>query len=171
MKKHALTALLLAAASATPALAAPAGPQHIAFIDREAALLDSQAAKTAQEKLQTEMKPQRDRLESLRRDIRTLEEKFQKEAATMSERDKKALRDQGEAKAAEFNALVQQVQKRTAEAQRALVDKTLPQLTKAIEDLRKEGGYDIILELRAMVAADPSLDLTGKLTERLNSQK
>lgn len=166
-------ALLVAALAAAPSLAAANGAAgvRIAVIDREAALLATDAAKTAQDKLNADMKPQRERLEQLRRDIKGLEEKFQKDGATMSERDKKALRDQADAKAGEFNKLIQQVQQRTADAQQDLLNRLLPTMQGALDELRKAGNYDLVLDRRGAILFDPELDLTRRVTERLNAGK
>ena len=91
------------------------------------------------------MKPQRDKLEQLRRDIKGMEEKFVKEAAAMSERDKKALREQADQKANEFNTLIAQVQKRTQDAQQDLLNRLLPSMQAVLEDMRKAGNFDIIM--------------------------
>ena len=58
---------------------------RIAVIDREEALLSSNTAKLAQDKLDRAMKPHRDRLERLRSEIRGLEERFSKAGAGMSD--------------------------------------------------------------------------------------
>lgn len=164
--------LLLAALAGAPSLAAAAnGGTRIAVIDREAALLATDAAKAAQDKLNADMKPQRERLEQLRRDIKGLEEKFQKDAATMSERDKKALRDQADVKAGEFNKLIQQLQQRTSEAQQDLLNRLLPTMQGVLDDLRKAGNYDLVLDRRGAIYVDPELDLTRRVTERLNAGK
>lgn len=164
--------LLLAALAGAPSLAAAANAgSRIAVIDREAALLATDAAKAAQEKLNADMKPQRERLEQLRRDIKGLEEKFQKDGATMSERDKKALRDQADVKAGEFNKLIQQLQQRTADAQQDLLNRLLPTMQGVLDDLRKAGNYDLVLDRRGAIYVDPELDLTRRVTERLNAGK
>tara|TARA_R110001592_G_scaffold202637_4_gene452184 strand:- start:478 stop:990 length:513 start_codon:yes stop_codon:yes gene_type:complete len=155
--------------SALPALAADG--TKIAMLDREAALLASNAARTAQDKLNAEMKPQRDRLDSLRNDIKAMEQRFQKENATMSESNKKALRDQADKKAQEFNTLIQQVQERTQQAQQDLLKRLLPNLEGILDDLRKAGGYDIILDRRSAVYVAPELDLTKRVVDRLNAGK
>ena len=155
--------------SALPALAADG--TKIAMLDREAALLASNAARTAQEKLNAEMKPQRDRLDSLRNDIKAMEQRFQKENAAMSESNKKALRDQADKKAQEFNTLIQQVQERTQQAQQDLLKRLLPNLEGILDDLRKAGGYDIILDRRSAVYVAPELDLTKRVVDRLNAGK
>ena len=155
--------------SALPALAADG--TKIAMLDREAALLASNAARTAQEKLNAEMKPQRDRLDALRNDIKAMEQSFQKESATMSESNKKALRDQADKKAQEFNTLIQQVQERTQQAQQDLLKRLLPNLEGILDDLRKAGDYDIILDRRSAVYVAPELDLTKPVVDRLNAGK
>ena len=141
------------------------------MLDREAALLASNAARTAQEKLNAEMKPQRDRLDALRNDIKAMEQRFQKESATMSESNKKALRDQADKKAQEFNTLIQQVQERTQQAQQDLLKRLLPNLEGILDDLRKAGDYDIILDRRSAVYVAPELDLTKRVVDRLNAGK
>lgn len=155
--------------SALPAFAADG--TKIAMLDREAALLASNAARTAQEKLNAEMKPQRDRLDALRNDIKAMEQRFQKESATMSESNKKALRDQADKKAQEFNTLIQQVQERTQQAQQDLLKRLLPNLEGILDDLRKAGDYDIILDRRSAVYVAPELDLTKRVVDRLNAGK
>ncbi len=142
---------------------------RIAVIDREAALLASNTAKVAQDRLAREMKPQRDRLEALRGEIRGLEERFAKEGAGMSDAAKRQLQQQAEAKAQEFNVLIEQVQKRTQDAQQELLKRMVPTLETTLEELRKAGNYDIILERRAVVLVPPEHDLTKKVVDRLNA--
>ncbi|MES2720757.1 MAG: OmpH family outer membrane protein [Pseudomonadota bacterium] len=151
--------------------AAGTAPTRIAVLDREAALLGTNAAQAAQEKLAADMKPQRDKLEQLRRDIKGMEEKFVKEAATMSERDKKALREQADQKASEFNTLITQVQKRTQDAQQDLLNRLLPSMQAVLDDMRKTGNFDIIIDRRGVIYVDPDLDLTKRVVERLNAAK
>lgn len=170
MKKFVAIAVLgVTLFSAMPVSAAEGA--KIAMLDREAALLASNAARVAQEKLNADMKPQRDRLDGLRNDIKAMEQRFQKEGATMSESSKKSLRDQADKKAQEFNVLIQQVQERTQQAQQDLLKRLLPSLEGILDDLRKSGGYDIILDRRSAVYVAPELDLTKRVVDRLNAGK
>lgn len=166
-----LAAGLLSLPALSWAAVAPNAPTRIAVLDREAALLSTTAAQAAQEKLAAEMKPQRDKLEQLRRDIKGMEEKFVKEVATMSERDKKALREQADQKANEFNVLVSQVQKRTQDAQQDLLNRLLPSMQSVLDELRKTGNFDMIIDRRGVIYVDPDLDLTKRVADRLNAVK
>lgn len=166
-----MAAGLMSMSALTLAAVAANTPTRIAVLDREAALLGTNAAQAAQEKLAADMKPQRDKLEQLRRDIKGMEEKFVKEAAAMSERDKKALREQADQKANEFNSLITQVQKRTQDAQQDLLNRLLPSMQAVLEDMRKAGNFDIIMDRRGVIYVDPDLDLTKRVVERLNAAK
>ena len=166
-----MAAGLMSLSAITLAAVAANAPTRIAVLDREAALLGTNAAQAAQDKLAADMKPQRDKLEQLRRDIKGMEEKFVKEAAAMSERDKKALREQADQKANEFNTLIAQVQKRTQDAQQDLLNRLLPSMQAVLEDMRKAGNFDIIMDRRGVIYVDPDLDLTKRVVDRLNASK
>lgn len=166
-----LLAGFLAVGSINPALAAAAGGSRIAVLDTQAALLDTDVAKAAKSKLQTELKPQYDKADALRRDIKALDDKFLKDGATMAEKDKKALRLQQTGKVAEFNNILQQAQKRSQDAEQDVLNKLLPSFKSIVEDLRKSGEYDLILDRRSAVYVAPESDLTKRVTDRLNVVK
>lgn len=155
------TSLLLAPVSALA--------MRIAVVDREAALLDSNNAKVAQDRLNREMQPQKSRLDALRNEIKALEDRFAREQQRMSDADKRQLQQQAEAKAKEFNTLIEQVQKRTQDAQADLLKRMVPTIEASLEELRKAGNYDLILERRAAVVVPPEHDLTRRLVDRLNA--
>lgn len=174
MKKQLMGTLLagfLAVGSINPALAAATGGTRIAVLDTQAALLDTDVAKAAKSKLQTELKPQYDKADALRRDIKALDDKFLKDGATMAEKDKKALRLQQTGKVAEFNNILQQAQKRSQDAEQDVLNKLLPSFKSIVEDLRKSGEYDLILDRRSAVYVAPESDLTKRVTDRLNVVK
>lgn len=61
------------------------------------------------------------------------------------------------------------VQKRTQDVQNDLLQRMIPEMEKAIEDLQKTNKFDIIIEKKNVIFADPSLDITKKITEKLNA--
>ena len=83
-------------------LAVPAFAGNVAVADSQAAIMATEMAKKTFEKLNNDMKPQRDRLDQLRKDIAAIEEKFQKNASVMSDKDKRDLQKQAESKLGEF---------------------------------------------------------------------
>lgn len=167
MRASLLIAGLLAATLSAPVLA----NTKVVVADSTAALMASNEARKAVEKLQGELKPQRDRMEVLRKEVQALEQRFQKDAAVLSDKDKKDLQKQAEGKLSEYNNLAQVVQKRTQEVQNELLQRMLPKMEAAIDELRKAGNFDIIIEKKNVIFADTTVDITRKITEKLNAAK
>ncbi len=158
-------------ASLCAVLSSPVLAGNVAVADSQSAILATEVAKKTFEKLNADMKPQRDRLEQLRKDIAAIEEKFQKNASVMSDKDKRELQKQAEAKINEFKGLADAVQKRANEVQQDMLKKLIPKTEVVVEELRKAGNYDIIIEKKNVIFADPSVDLTKKITDKLNAAK
>lgn len=174
MKKQLMSVMLaglLAVGGSGLVQAAPGGGTRVAVLDSQVAVFESDAAKAAKTKLQGELKPQYDKADQLRRDIKALDDKYQKEVATMSEKDKKALRAQQGAKVAEFQNTLQLIQKRGQETEQDMLNKLLPSYKAIVDELRKSGEYDIILDRRSAIYFAPETDLTKKVTDRLNAVK
>lgn len=148
---------------------APALAQKVAVADSQMALMNSDAAKKAVEKLQNELKVQRDRMAVLNTEIEALQARFKRDGAVMSEKDKKDLQKQAENKVQEFQSLAQVVQKRTQDVQNDLLQRMIPEMEKAIDDLQKVNKFDVIIEKKNVIFADPATDITKKITEKLNA--
>jgi outer membrane protein len=150
-----------------------AGPvfadMKIAVVDLDGALQATDAAKKMSDALVVELKPKRDTLIQLKGQIEKLEEKFQKDQAIMSDKDKRDLKTQEQNLVSEFQQTQQDNEKTITDRRNALVQKMYPKLVAAMEELRKTGGYSIIFHKASAVTADPALDLTAKLTEKLNA--
>ena len=151
--------------------AMPALAGNVAVADSQAAIMATEMAKKTFEKLNNDMKPQRDRLEQLRKDIAAIEEKFQKNASVMNDKDKRDLQKQAESKLNEFKNLADAVQKRANEVQQEMLKTLIPKTEVVVEEIRKAGNYDIIIEKKNVIFADPAVDITKKITEKLNAAK
>ena len=89
----------------------------------------------------------------------------------MSDKDKRELQKKAEAKINEFKTLADALQKRLQEVQQDMLKSLIPKTEVVVEELRKAGNYDIIIEKKNVIFADPSVDLTKKITEKLNASK
>ncbi len=163
-----MTGLGLAAAIV---LSPAANANNVAVADSQAAVLASNAAKQTIDGLNTSLKSQRDRLEQLRKDITGIQERFQKDGSVMSDKDKQLLQAQAQSKLNDYNGTAEGVQRRIEEAQTTMLKNLMPKLEAIIEDLRKEGNYDIIIEKKYVIYTVPAADLTKKITDRLNAAK
>jgi len=143
----------------------------VVVADSQAALMATDVAKKAIEKLQGELKPQRERMDAIRKEVKAIEDRFQKDASVLSDADKKNLQKQAESKLSEYRNLAETVQKRGQEVQGELLQRMIPKMETVIDELRKAGGYDIIIEKKNVIFADSTADITRKITEKLNAAK
>ena len=163
--------LLLVAGLMTVGLCAnPAFAEFkIAVVDPEGALQNTDAAKKLIDTLNVQLKPKRDHLAQVKAEIEKLEDKAQKDAAIMSDKDKRDLQAQGEKDMQDFQQTKQEAEKTVNDQRQALVQKMYPKMEAALDEMRKAGNYNLILLKTAAVYIDPSIDLTAKLTEKLNA--
>ncbi|MDP2228537.1 MAG: OmpH family outer membrane protein [Moraxellaceae bacterium] len=166
-----MRALLLVAGLMVASVSGVAQAQTVVVADSTAALMSSNEARKVIEKLQVELKPQRERMEVLRKEAQAIEQRFQKDRSVLGEKGIQDLQKQAESKISEYNNLAQTVQKRSQEVQNDLLQKMLPKMEAVIDELRKAGNYDIIIEKKSVIFADTTVDITRKITEKLNAAK
>lgn len=165
MKKTVFASALMAAALMTGQVHAEG---KFAVVDVQRAVSESEAARKANERVQAETKPQTEKAMQLRKEIGALEEKFKKDQTVMSDAQKRELQQQAQIKVQEAQSNIGAAQKKAQELQQQFQVEIEPKLKKILEDLRKAGGYDLIFHRDAVADLDPALDLTKKVTEKLN---
>ena len=159
------TAALTVAALSTSAAYA----NNVAVADSQAAIFNSKYAKQTVASLNTSLKPQRDRIESLQQELASIETRFKTDAKVLKEDQVRALQAQAQSKINEYNSTAEGLQKRVDETQATMYKTLLPKLEKIIEDIRKEGNYDIIIEKKNVIWSSPAVDITSKITQRLDA--
>lgn len=157
-------ALTIAALSASAAYA-----NNVAVADSQAAIFNSKYAKQTVASLNTSLKPQLDRIEALQKELASIENRFKTDAKVLKEDQVRALQTQAQSKINEYNSTAEGLQKRVDETQATMYKTLLPKLEKIIEDIRKEGNYDIIIEKKNVIWSSPTVDITSKITERLDA--
>lgn len=145
--------------------------QSIAVADSLAAFWSTDAAKKALEDMNNGIKPQRDRLQTLTKEIEDLRKRATADQKVMSQADLQRLQNQAQAKINEYNSTAEGVQKRIEETEASVQRAMMPKMEKVVEDLRKEGNYSIIIEKKYAIWADPTVDLTKKIVDRMNAAK
>ncbi len=131
---------LAALALTTFALSGMAQAANVAVADSQAAVLASNTAQQTITSLQASLKPQRDRLEQLTKDLKTLEDRFKKDGGVMSDKDKLALQSQAQSKLNDYNSTAEGMQRKVEEAQSNMLKTMMPKLEGVIEAIRKEGN-------------------------------
>lgn len=160
----ATVALTVAALSTSAAYA-----NNVAVADSQAAIFNSKYAKQTVANLNSSLKPQRDRIEALQKELASIENRFKTDAKVLKEDQVRALQSQAQSKINEYNSTAEGLQKRVDETQATMYKTLLPKLEKIIEDIRKEGNYDIIIEKKNVIWSSPAVDITSKITQRLDA--
>ncbi len=140
----------------------------IAVVDVQAAVAGSEEVKAITEQLRTEFKEEDEKIKALQAKLQGLQEKQQKDGAVMSEAENRKLMEDGTRLANELKFLSQESQRRLAARQQELLGPILQRAQKAVQDVVKAGKYELVLRREAVVEFSPKMDITKKVTAKLN---
>lgn len=141
------------------------------YVDSEEILRSSADAAAAEQAFEEELQGYQVEIQRLEDEITGMQEQLQRQQAILSP-EARSNREQ------QIQVRLQEYQQRTAELnliadqRRAeLVQPVIDQINTVIETLREEGQYAMILDLAAgaIIAADPTLDLTAEVILRLEN--
>ena len=143
--------------------------EKYAVVDVQKAAADTTYVKQQTASLEAALKPQQQKQEALAKQLQALQQKAQTDAKIMKEADLKKLEQDYATKMNEYNATATGMQKRLQDTLENISKTVTPKIEKAVEDLRKQGGYSVILNRSAVVSLDPAIDLTSKVTQQVNT--
>jgi outer membrane protein len=135
------------------------------------ALFNSDKAKVIDQQLKAETSDDEQKVRNLVDQGRALQEKAQKDAAVMSDADKRKTQQQLDEINNQYQYLVQKLQTLVNDRRQQFQQDNAPNLVQAIQDVVEEGHYDLVLRADAVVHFANSFDITAKVTEKLNRQK
>ncbi len=150
-------------------LTAQAGVLKIGYIDSQAILQEAPGATEAQEEFDRQMERFGQEIEDMGAQLDSLVTAYQQQQSTL-------LANVRQAREAEINSLQQRYQQRVDQmgqeaelSRQALIEPILSEMTQTIEAIRMEGSYHYIFDVasQAIIAADPSLDLTQEVLDRM----
>ncbi|WP_426417348.1 OmpH family outer membrane protein [Aestuariirhabdus sp. LZHN29] len=140
----------------------------IAVVNYQMALIESDAAKAYAKKAEDRFGAQVNELKKLEEEGKRLQAKYERDVTAMSESEKKELQMELQRKAQDFEYKSKQLQAEKAQSDRVEIEALRPKLDQAIQEVVKEGGYDLVLERNGVVFVSPSVDITTKVIQRLN---
>ncbi|HSU13538.1 OmpH family outer membrane protein [Longimicrobium sp.] len=170
--KRFLSAGVLGAVAALVMGAAPAAAQaglKIGFVNSQRVLAEAPGVQQVQQTLQRELPGLRAPLDSLEASLQTRQQQFQQQQGSMTQQARDARQTELQQAFAAYQQRVQQVQEQAQRRQETLVAPVMQQINTAIEALRREGGFTMIVDSSAggIVVVDPALDLTDRVLQRL----
>ena len=143
----------------------------IGIIDPIKAISDTEAYKQEAADLDKDLAGDKARFTKLSNELNVCKQKLGADAATMSATEQARMRTDCDTKYRDYQAIGQNLQKVISEREQAVLKDFGPKVQKAIEAVAKEGGYDAILTREALLFAKPELDVSAKITVKLNAMK
>ena len=171
MRKVMTSVFALAAVMAFSSTASAQAPTKIGYIDSRTILREAPGAAEVTQTLQKELTSWRAQLAATEDSIKNMISDFEKQSLVISPDAKQKRQADIIARQNSFQARYDELQQKATDRQKELLTPIMDRVQKAITDLRTAEGYAIIFDsaTEAMVAADPALDLTQKVLDRLKA--
>jgi len=160
---------LIAGAFLTSAMASSAvlAEQKIGVVNVQGIFQSMPQAASIQESISAEYKDKTEEVSRLEKDIKYYLEKNQRDAATMSSKEKTELEGKITALREEYTAkaqpLQQEIQNRLKEEQNNL----LGLIKQGIDSVASKGKYDVILNANSVAYVNPDLDVSKLVLEQI----
>ena len=154
------------------AIALPAGAQQgVAFVDVQNLMLNSSRGQEIQGQLKTEFAAPIAEMRSKEEALSALGSRIASQSATLSEAALEKLQFEYEDSQLLLRRLTQDVERDVQKRQTELFTVLEKNIMELIEEIRKEKGFGLVFARQSsgIVAADPTLDLTDEVMQRLNT--
>jgi outer membrane protein len=144
-------------------------PPGVAFVRSRRLLEEAPGAKEASTTLQREQNKLRTDLALSEDSLTKMLNEYQQKMTMLSATAKKAQEDAIKAKRVSLENRAGQADQQMRKRQQELLQPVMERINKALEEIRKENRYSIILDADngIIVAADSTLDLTSKVLAKL----
>jgi outer membrane protein len=156
------------------AIAAPLSaqaPAKVGYLDTRRIIQEAPGAVDARTTLEREMQGFETRLQAMEDSMRTMTQDYQQRSLVMSAEAKQRREQEIMQKQQDFQRQAQEMQQQAQRRQQDLMEPIMQRVEQAISDVRKAEGFAIVFDAasEAIVSADPALDLTQKVIERLRT--
>ena len=148
--------------------AAMAQDTKIGVLNALQALFNSDAARIVQEELEQEFNADETRAQELSEQLTALSEKFQQDEAVMTQDEIRRMNSNAQDLQVQLQLIQERVQKALQEKNQQFLQSMQGTLAEAVSDVVAEGGYDLILNVDSAPYFAPVLDITAKVTAKLN---
>ena len=163
-----LKTLIAVVCLVTVSQAAMAQDTKIGVLNALQALFNSDAARIVQEELEQEFNADETRAQELSEQLTALSEKFQQDEAVMTQDEIRRMNSNAQDLQVQLQLIQERVQKALQEKNQQFLQSMQGTLAEAVSDVVAEGGYDLILNVDSAPYFAPVLDITAKVTAKLN---
>ncbi|MFP5413430.1 MAG: OmpH family outer membrane protein [Gammaproteobacteria bacterium] len=149
-----------------------AAVDKIAVVDIQRVIFTSDVAKARQKELQaaSEFVSLQAKYDSISADVKALQKKIEAERDTMSQEQATENQKKMEYLRADYELVERKLRAEVQQLQGKIMEELQPKVQAALKELVEAEGVTLLLQREAVIVADPALDVTGKLLERLNAK-
>lgn len=132
------------------------------------ALFNSDAARVVQEELEQEFAQDEQRAADLTEQLQALQEEYQQNEAVMTEDEIRRMNSDAQDLQVQLQLIQERVQQALQEKNQEFLASMQEELAQAVTDVVAEGGFDLILNVDSAPYFAPVLDITARVTAKLN---
>jgi outer membrane protein len=150
------------------AQSATAQDTKIGVLNPLQALFNSDAARVVQEELEQEFATDEARATQLNEQLRALQEEYQQNEAVMTQEEIRRMNANAQDLQVQLQLIQERVQQALQEMNQQFLQSMQDELAAAVTDVVAEGGFDLILNADSAPYFAPVLDITARVTAKLN---
>jgi outer membrane protein len=147
----------------------------IGFISSQQILEQTPGYAAAESTFKKEYQAHQDEIQKLRQQLDTAAQTFEKQSIALSSAAKVTKQRELQQMQQRLEQRTSELQEKTQQRQRELLQPIQARVNGVIQGIRAEGNYALIFDADSpgsnIVAADPGLDITAKVIERLKQPK
>jgi outer membrane protein len=156
---------------AAPLAAQAQGPTRVGYIDTRRVIQEAPGAMEARTTLERELQGFQQQMQAMEDTLSTMMADYQQRQLVMSAEAKTRLEQQITQKRQSFQERAEAMQQQAGRRQQELMEPIMNRIEEIIGQVRQAEGFAIVFDVasEAIVSADPSLDLTARVIERLRA--
>jgi outer membrane protein len=169
--RNAMSVLTAALAVLAWSAAPVAAQAKMGFVDVQRIFAEAPGAQEAQAKFEEEMKNPQQELQRMEDELKKLLTEYEQQSVMLSPDNRRQREETIRQRQRAFQERAGQLEEQLGRRQVELVEPIYNRIRDVIGQLRSEGNYAFIFDVRdaGIVAADPALDLTEQVLTRLRS--
>jgi outer membrane protein len=159
-------------AAAAGAAGAAKASLRFAFVDMQAAILQTEEGKIAKAKIEKEAESKRQDILNQEKDLKKLDDEFQAQQAVLSDDAKKSKQTEFQGKFQKLQGARMQFEQDVRQKEMQETQKIFQNLTSVIDDVAKRKGYDMVFErgAGAVLYAAKIDDITSDVVTSYNAK-
>lgn len=144
----------------------------VAVVDLGAAIFGAEVAQKRQNELQaqSDYAALQAKYDSTAADINALQKEAESKRLTWSQDEAEEFQKRMEYLRADIELTARKLEGEVRNLQNRIIKELQPKAQEALEELVKQENITLLLRSEAVLLAEPQINLTGKLTERLNQK-